>query len=251
MSWIQWQRENLPTTRDAAGLNCTLAAPDMQGPRQDWALTLSHEVPWPPEVPKKYRWLEHLEVEIPQLGLQLRSLEELSGLVIRSTPEWLLKVQEYDGYGRLMEPVLVVSHFKVCLETQEVVVNEDYLSVEWELRFGQLDGMTLSCELDAWSVLPEREFFRDEPETPEELAKFAKGEPMLRLMTPVDIRAVTVEMERCGEDPIPLARQRLKEALGIEDTWGERVFWESNFIAMPEHKAVKEPGWRSKVRVDF
>jgi hypothetical protein len=33
--------------------------------------------------------------------------------------------------------------------------------------------------------------------------------------------------------------------------WGERVFWESHFVAMPEHKAVKKPGWRSKARVDF
>lgn len=251
MSWIQWQGENLPTTQDAAGLNCTLTAPDMPGPRQEWALHLSHVVPWPPEVPKKYRWLEHVEVDLPQLGLQVRSLEELSGLVIRSTPEWLVKVQESDSIGNLVEPVLVLSHFKVSPETQEVVVNEEYLSVEWEVRFGQLDGVTLSCELDAWVVLPEREFFREEPETREELAKFAVGEPMLRVMTPVDLTCVTMEMERCGEDPVPLARKRLKEALGIEDTWGERVFWESNFVAMPEHKAVKEPGWRSKVRFEL
>ena len=76
----------------------------------------------------------------------------------------------------------MMSHFKVSAETQEVLVNEEHLSVEWEVRFGQLDELTLSCELDAWSMLPEREFFREEPETQEELAKFAVGEPMLRLM---------------------------------------------------------------------
>lgn len=248
MSWIQWQGENIPTTQDAARLRCTIPAADMQGPRQKWALNLSHQVPWPPEVPKKYRWLEHVEVDLPLLGLQLRSLEDLSGLVLRSTPKWLLKVQESDDIGNLVEPALMMSHFKVSAETQEVLVNEEHLSVEWEVRFGQLDELTLSCELDAWSMLPEREFFREEPETQEELAKFAVGEPMLRLMMRVDITCVTMEMERCGEDPVPLAEQRLKEALGIgEEAWPQ-LAWESNILAMPDHKVVKEPGWRSKVR---
>ena len=105
---------------------------------------------------------------------------------------------------QLVEPVVQVSHWKVSLQTQEIESYENYLSLEWELRFGQLDEVSLSCELDVWAVIPEDKFFLTQPETAAELARFAEGEPMLRVMTRVDIIGGTVDMERCGDDPLPL-----------------------------------------------
>lgn len=251
MSWIDWPRDPFPTTQGAATLTCHLTAPDMGGPRQRWTFDLGSQVRWPEGVPSKYKVQRVMNLEFLDLGVQVEDLREFSGLVIRSTPEWLVKVQESGQYGRLVEPVLSMHHWKISLETQEHELWEDYQSVEWELRFGQLDGTSLSCELEAWALIPRDDFYRKEPETREELAKFAEGEPMLRMMSRVDIESVTVELPRCGDDPLPLARRRLKEALGIDEWKAEKLFWDSNYVAMPEHKAVTEPGWRSAVRYEL
>ncbi len=250
MSAIQWLGETLPNTQDCAQLEFALNAPDMGGPRQNWNFELGHHLPWPEGVPGKRKVWQALKVEIMELGIAVRDLREFSGLVIRSTPQWLARVQESGQYGKLVEPVVQVHHWKVSLQTQEMEVYENYFSLEWELRFGQLDEVSLPCELDVWAVIPEDEFFRTEPETAAELARFAEGEPVLWVMTRVDIIGGAVDMERCGDDPLPLARKRLHAALGEIDVAKETLCWDSNFIAMPEHKAVTEPGWRSKVRFD-
>ena len=251
MSWIQWQGETLPNTADEAFLEFTLQAPDMRGPRQCWSLSLTHEIPWPDDgVRRKYRRCRWFSAEFDNLGVQVRDVGEFSGMVIRSTPEWCARVQESDHYGHLVEPVLKLHHGRVSEETGEFDVWENFLSLEWELRFGRLDGMSLPCELDAWAPIPENEFHRMEPETEAELARFAEGEPVLRAMMRVDITGGGVEMERCGDDPVPLARRRLHEAVRGLEIAQERLFWDSNYVSMPEHKAIKEPGWRSKVRFD-
>lgn len=248
MSWIQWRNETLPVTRDEASLELRLHEPDMGGPRQSWSLSLTHELPWPDDgVKRKYLSQRLFTVELLELGVQVRDTRDFSGMVIRSTPEWLDQVQESDPYGRVVEPVLQLHHTNVSAQTGKFDLWENLLSLEWELRFGQLDGMSLPCELDAWAVLPEKEFYRTEPETPEELARFAQGEPVLRMMARADIAHAWVEMERCGDDPVPLARKRLNEAvrgLAIEQ---EMMNWQNNYAHMPEQKVLNEPGWRSTV----
>jgi len=219
----------------------------MGGPRQNWSLQLNHKQTWPADVPRKYRMQRYLEVEILELGVEVRDLREFSGLVIRSTPEWLERVQQCGQYGHLVEPVVRMHHWRASPETGEVVASESFLSLEWELRFGQLDECSLPCELDVWALIPEEDFSRREPETAEDLARFAQGEPLLRVMARAEIVGGRVEMERCGNDPLPLARQRLHAAVGGLDVAGETLHWESNFVTMPEPKAVKEPGWRSAV----
>lgn len=251
MSWMQWQGETLPNTNNCAKLELRLHAPDMGGPRQNWRFDLGHEVLWPDDgVKRKYRRQRWLSVEIEELGIAVGDVRELSGMVIRSTPEWLLRVQECGQYGRLVEPVVRINHSRVSEVTEEYDAGETFLSVEWELRFGQAEEMSLPCELDVWAPIPEQEFFRMEPETAAELARFAEGEPALRVMARADIISASVEMERCGDDPVPLARQRLREAVrGLEGV-REKVFWENNYVTMPDHKAVTEPGWRSSVRFE-
>ncbi|HCN29737.1 MAG TPA: hypothetical protein DIT64_13530 [Verrucomicrobiales bacterium] len=248
MSWIQWRDETLPATQDEARMELRLHAPDMGGPRQCWSLRLAHEVPWPDDgVKRKYRHQCWFTVELLEMGAQVRDVRDFSGMVIRSTPEWLEQVQESDKYGHLVEPVLQLHHGRVSEEKGEFDVWENCLSLEWELRFGQLDGMSLPCELEAWAAIPEKEFYRKQPETPEDLARFAQGEPVLRMMARADIKHARVEMERCGDDPAPLARKRLNEAVRGLMIRREQVGWENNYVSMPEHKAVNEPGWRSVV----
>jgi hypothetical protein len=247
MSWIQWQGRTIPHTQDCAELECMVHAPDMGGPRQNWSLGLSQNENWPAGVPGKLKLLWRLALEIQELGIEVQDVRELSGLVIRSTPEWLKRVQESTQHGHLVEPMVRLHYAHAALETGEFDVWEDYFSVEWELRFGRLDGLSLPCELDVWALIPEKEFYRTEPETEAELARFAEGEPTLRVMTRADIACARVEMERCGDDPVPLARQRLHAAVGGLEVPQETLFWENNDVATPNHKAVKEPGWRSTV----
>lgn len=248
MSWIQWQGETLPSTVDTADLQLTLHAPDMGGPRQRWELALAHEIAWPDSgMKQKYRRQRWVDVELVDLGVQVRDVGDFSGMVIRSTPAWLEQVQESDQHGHLVEPVLRLVHGRVSEETGEINLWEVFLSVQWELRFGRLDGLSLPCELDVWAAVPEDEFYRMQPETPAELECFAEGEPVLRMMTRADITTAQVELERCGDDPLPLARRRLMEAVRGLEIEREALNWEGNYVAMPEHKEVKEPGWRSKV----
>lgn len=115
------------------------------------------------------------------------------------------------------------------------------------VALGRPDGLRLPCELDVWAALPEHEFYCRERETPADLECFAEGEPLLRMMTRVDITSAHVELERCGDDPLTLARQQLKEAVRGLEIERETLNWKSNYLAMPEHRGVKEPGWRSKV----
>lgn len=247
MSWIQWQGRTIPHTQDCAELECMVHAPDMGGPRQNWGLCLSQHEDWPAGVPGKYKILWTLDLEIQELGIEVRDVRDLSGLVIRSTPEWLQRVQESTQLGHLVEPMVRVHYAHASLATGEFEVWENYLSLEWELRFGRLEGLGLPCELDVWALIPEKEFYRAEPETDAELARFAEGEPLLRVMTRADITSARVEMERCGDDPVPLARQRLHAAVGGLSVKRESLFWENNYVSMPNHQAVKEPGWRSHV----
>ena len=69
-----------------------------------------------------YKIQQIINVEILELGVQVEELREFSGMVIRSTPEWLVKVQESGQYGHLVEPVLTMHHGKTSLETQEYEV---------------------------------------------------------------------------------------------------------------------------------
>lgn len=251
MSWVQWRGETLPGTQDTAWLQFTLRAPDMGGPQQNWNLDFVHEISWPDDgVQRKWRRHRWFTVELLEMGVQVRDVGDFSGMVIRSTPAWWAGVQESGEYGHLVEPVLNVHHGRVSEATGDFDIWEDYRSLEWELRFGRLDGMSLPFELDVWALIPEKEFHRMEPETEAELAKFAVGEPELRLMARVDITGGAVHLERCGDDPVPLARRRLREAVKGLEIAEEKLHWESNYVSMPDHKAVTEPGWRSNVRFE-
>ena len=246
MSWVEWQGETLPKTRDIARLRLTVEAADVGGPRQSWRFELGHLVPNQNRASDDWRHVQTLNVSIPEMGIQVRDWRELAGLTIRSTPQWLAGVEESGPYGHLVDPSLGVSHCKMTPGKKEFEINEDWMSIEYELRFGQWDDGCLACELDAWAV-PSEEYHRTEPETPEELASFAVGPPNLRVITRAAFDGGRIEMERCGDDPTPLALQRLREQVGEVELWDTEVHWPASYANGFDQPPVKEPGWRGKV----
>ena len=109
MSWVQWQGKTCPTTTDDAELRVWLPAPDEGGPRQSWSFDLFHLIPRAVPQPNASDSEGYVSVDIGELGFRGRHWHELSGLSIRSTAAWHEQVEEFNPYGRLMEPLLNVT----------------------------------------------------------------------------------------------------------------------------------------------
>lgn len=247
MSWAQWRGETLPTTKEDAHLTVTVAAGDACGPRQHWRLSFGLYVPMPEPRPNRLLYERVLSAEINDMGIELKDWRELSGLTIRTTPALVAQVQVCGPYGSLVDPVMDVHHCIVSPADGEYLLCESGKTLEYELRFGQLDGLYLPCELEAWAVMTDAEYERTEPESAEELARFAVGEPVLRGMARVAFTGGSVEMERCGADPVPLALKRLRQELGPLEVESSSVQWTVRYPNAFVHEPVTEPGWRSKV----
>ena len=246
MSWVQWQGETLPMTKDDAELQVTLSAPDTGGPRQRWRFHLGHCLPKLNRGPNEVLYDRVLTVEIAEMGVQVKDWRELAGLTIRTTPQWLAQVEECDCYGQVVDPSMEIHHWNTPRAGPPTEVWEDWTSVEYELRLGKWDGGFLGCEIDAWAV-PKSEFRRLEPETPEELARFAEGPPHLRVITRAKFDYGWIEMERCGDDPVPLAIQRVRQSLGSVEVVKPTVRWTPRYANGPANPPVTTPGWRSTV----
>ena len=246
MSWVEWQGETLPKTRDIARLRLTVEAADVGGPRQSWRFELGHLVPNQNRASDDWRHVQTLNVSIAEMGIQVRDWRELAGLTIRTTPQWLAQVETCGPYAQLVDPLMEISHTKTAAGIREWELYERWTSIEYELRFGQWDDGCLACELDAWAV-PSEEYHRTVPETPEELGRFAVGPPNLRVITRAAFDGGRIEMERCGDDPTPMALQRLREQVGEVEVVNTQVHWPPRYANGPANPPVKEPGWRGKV----
>jgi hypothetical protein len=85
-----------------------------------------------------------------------------------------------------------------------------WVAHDFILRLGNRDGWSFPLELVAW-LIPEEEYWRKTPETPEETARFAEGPPNFRLVTRVTFVTGEVEMTRAAAaDPISHAREILR-----------------------------------------
>lgn len=249
MSWVQWQGATWPTTDDEADIDVWLPAVDEGGPRQVWRLDLGHIVRRPPVGDAKLGEAQmHLSLTIEDLGLRGISWHELSGLTIRSTAEWYDRVEAVGPYGSVLDTNV---HLSVMWKeqpegaTEERWHMEDWMATDFILTLGRRDGLCFACELDVWAM-PKEDFCRLEPETEAELKHFAEGPPTLRVMCVARFTGGSMEMERCGGDPLPLARRRICEQIGCEEffvldpTWAVRM--------TPDSKGTERlPGWRSTV----
>ena len=251
MSWIQLHGEVWPVTNDEAELRVYVHAPDVGCPRVWWVLDVSHyiktENPPVPGDPGMERWLD---IELGSLVLNVSDWRQLAGLEIRADAAWHA-TQEFIGpYGHCYNSPRVIVYQTVLKHYAQRAGVEagrtEWIAHDFILRFGNRDGWSFPCELDAW-LIPEKEYYRLVPETPEETARFAEGPPNFRLITRASFVSGTVEMTRdAAADPLAQAREILPEQTGCETMLKPELKW--MLRQTPEREEiVPMPGWRSSV----
>lgn len=243
MSWLLWKGEQWQTTTDEATLDIHLRAPDTGGKRFVWSWNLFHSDPLyhaDRDPPRRF-----LRVGIGDLGFD-RDWRQFSGFELRPNPAWQEEHEHFGEYGSLFVPNLSVSgdYLGDLLGSAD---DGHWDGDQFTLRLGKRDGYTFPCELDAW-VQPRDQYRRTTPETAAELVRPPIGEPNLRILTRTKIGRATVNLARCGNDPLPLARQYLEECTGLVDLpemsidwWGPKLFGQ---------KEAAAPGWRCTVNFD-
>jgi hypothetical protein len=251
MSWLQLHGEVWPVTTDEAALRVLIQAPDVNCPRVKWWMEVSHYIktddPPAPGNPGIDRWLD---IEVGDLILNLRDWRQLAGLEIRADSAWH-DAQEFIGpYGHCYN----YSHVTVYQNIMKHFAEQKGLEAgrkcwrahDFILRFGNRDGWSFPLELDAW-LIPEEEYYRQKPETPEETAQFAAGPPNFRLVTRVTFVTGEVEMTRAAaDDPVSHAREILREQIAFDEMRNPELKW--HLRSEPDgDKIVPMPGWRSRV----
>ena len=252
MSWIQLHGEVWPVTKDEADLRVYVHPPDAGCPRVWWTLEVSHyikrDTPPVPGDPGMDRWLD---IELGSLILNVGDWRRLGGLEIRADAAWHA-TQEFTGpYGHSYNSPRVAVH-QTLLKQYAQSAGVEAGRTEWRahdfiLRFGNRDGWSFPCELDAW-LIPGEEYHRLTPETPEEVARFAEGPPNFRLVTRATFTRGTVELPRgASADPVAQAREVLPGLIGCETMVKPKVDWMLRQTPEQE-KIVPMPGWRSSVQ---
>jgi hypothetical protein len=250
MSWLQLHGEVWPVTDDEADLRVYIRAPDVGCPRVWWDLDVSHYIK--PENPPAGdpgidRWLD---IELGGLILNLRDWRSLAGLEIRADSAWHA-TQEFIGpYGHCHNSPRVAVYQTVLKPYAERAGVEsgrkEWIAHDFILRFGNRDGWSFPCELDAW-LIPKEEYCRLAPETPEETARFAEGMPDLRLVTRATFVRGSVDLARgAAGDPLSQAREILREQIGCDTMLRPKLNWMLRQTPGRE-EIVPMPGWRSGV----
>jgi hypothetical protein len=248
MSWVQFHGETWPVTPDDALLEFYVQAPDVGCPRVQGRLDLTQTVKAPEPLPGQPDCERLLSVEINGLPLPGRDWRELAGREIRADAAWQAAHEFIGPYGHSHNTAKVDLNHIVFPAHAKTPPDDGgrYLGHDFILRFGPRDGLFLPCEIDAW-VIPEKEYYRTQPETPAAVAKFPDGPPNLRVITRAQFIGATLDLARCGVDPLPTARQQAREQLGCEEFFRPTYHWwlRSN----PEHNKIlpMPPAWRSTV----
>ncbi len=248
MSWVQWQGVTLPTTKDDAQLRVWLHAPDEGGHRSSWHFDLFHHLPRARRDPKVPESDGYVSVDIAELGFRGRHWHEIAGLSLRSTPAWSEQVEEFTPYGRLTQPLLNLTVMRMsdsAADPPRAASHEHWVAHDFTLSLGHRDGWSFPCEIDAWAI-PKETYQRDTPETAEELARFGQGPPNLRILTRAIFTGGNINLERCGDDPLPLALRRIREQTGCEEVAKANLEWMlRRVIGQKDYQRM--PGWRSTV----
>jgi hypothetical protein len=251
MSWIQLHGEVWPVTKDEAELRVYINASDVACPRTWWVLEVSHYTksgePPAPGRPDLDRWLD---IELGDLIFGVRDWRRLAGLEIRADAAWHA-TQEFIGpYGHSYNSPRVTVHqtvLKGYAEKEEVEAGrKEWIAHDFLLRFGNRDGWSFPCELDAW-LIPKEKYYRRTPETPEETARFPEGPPNFRIVTRASFAQGTVDLTRAAAaDPISRAREVLLEEIKCDTMLKPELKW--MLRQTPEcEEIVPMPGWRSSV----
>lgn len=251
MSWVQWRGEVWPATETEATLHLHLWPPDSACPRQSWSCHIRH---YPKEA------IEHEEQKIPRwvsvnvmdLNLQLEHWHGIAEREIRADAGWHTLHETTDEHGRLdvSEVIVLVAEMDPARRAPEEKAHQYWVGHDFIVRLGARDGLVVPVELDAW-MIPKCNYYRVEPETEEEIARFAEGPPNLRVMARMRFKRCSVVVERC-EDPVPRAREYLRRAIELDlpASAPAKVEWNS-YRKLPNGKSEPRPGWSSVVRFDL
>lgn len=243
MSWIEFLGESWAVSNEDARLHLHLWQPESQCPRRRWGLSLDHvEIP----VENGQRVFERsISVEIEDLCFHETDWRRLAGLEIRADPAWHTRQEHFGEYGEIDTGLIQASLLQSSQTSGEGHATHDHwLGHDFILRLGERDGFHFTCELDAW-LLPREEYYRTEPETAAEVARFGDGPPDLRIITRAVFESGSVHVPR-SDEPIPLARQYLREEIGLDQIHEPHIQWAlRQSIDGKSHERM--PGWTSTV----
>jgi len=251
MSYAHWLGQTWPHSTDDASLYVHIPSRNCPAALIDWDLELDHFVESSQPGPDgKKKLIAALHINITNLGLRPRTWLDLSGQHIHADAHWYEQTTASGPYGHAEKERFRVSTWfeDDCPETATLGPTEPqrWVAIDFEIRFGRREGYVFPCEIDAW-VIPEADFAREEPETPEELATFGQGPPNLRLITRAIFRSGTIDMPRSGDDPWPQAQREIHAALGPFDIKRHNIRW--NVCRRPPPNDLQEcPGGRSRVQ---
>ena len=248
MSWLQLHGETWPTTDDEADVRFRLRAADTGLPRVLWALDVSHytRAEDPQTKPDTERWVD---IELSDILWTAGDWRKLANLEIRSDAAWFAGQEHFDEYGSLILPQLCVYQTLLKSYTERTGISEgrtSWIAHDFILRFGNRDGWSFPCELDAW-LIPATEYYRTTPETPAELKRRPTGPPNLRLITRATFEHASLNLTRAeGAAPEIAAQNILREQLRCEPLPDPEVKWIKRHT--PDRGKIEEmPGWRSTV----
>ena len=251
MSYVQWHGHTWPLSDDEASLIVHLPPRDCPAALPEWDLSLDHCVrASQPEPDGRRKLVATLQVDVGHLGLRPRTWHDLSGAHLRADANWYEQTSHFGAYGHHTSPrfntFIWIKTGSAGASSLGTTGREHWAAVDFEVRFGQRDGLVFPCEIDAW-LLPQEDFSRDEPESPEELAAFGQGPPNLRVITRAVFHSGTIDMPRCGDDPWPQARREIHAALGPFDIQRHEVKWDLHRAPGAE-RCSERPGWRSSIQ---
>ncbi len=249
MSWIQFQGEVWPVTDGSAHLHVYVLAPDVGCPRVSWWLELFQAIEPKaplPEGPNIERWIN---VELTSFTVPVREWREFANREIRADAAWQAEQEFLGPYGHCHHLPKVEVSMTVLKQYAAKESDADWfywVGHDFVLRFGSCDGYAFPCELDAW-LIPKEEYYRKTPETPEETARFAEGPPNLRVITRAVFEGGGVDLARCGTDPLPVARNSLREQIGWDELREAKLQWHLRNTPDDKELVRMPPGWRSSV----
>jgi len=251
MSYVQWQGRTWSLTDDEASLIVRLPPRDCPAALVEWDLSLDHFVRASQPGPDgKKDLIAALHVDIGNLGLRPRTWHDLSGQHIRADARWYEQTSQSGPFGKFAKTRFDATAWIMtgCADAPNLgsTGREHWAAVDFEVQFGQRDGLVFPCEIDAW-VLPHEDFNREEAETPEELAAFGQGPPNLRVITRAVFTRGSLQMPRCGADPWPQAQREIHAALGPFEIERHEVKWDIH-RPLGTDQYTERPGWRSSVR---
>jgi hypothetical protein len=198
------------------------------------------------------RTIPAIAFEITELNYHETDWRKLADLEIRADPAWHDKYETTNEYGQFNDAEALLDVFKPVSNPAEEEGDPPhprrgyFIAHDFIIRFGTRDGLCFPCEIDAW-MIPRDEYYRTEPESAADLARFAEGPPNFRAITQARFTHGSVNVPRCSEDPERVARRYLREATGYEGELCEpRIEWALRHTA-DRKEIVPMPGFASRV----